>query len=133
MADLFISYSRTDKAFVQRLHAALEARGREAWVDSEGIPPSAEWLAEIQAAIDAAQAVVFVISPDSVASSVCAQELAYVAAGHKRLVPLLCADTEAHAVPDALARLNWFFCRPADDFPHALETLEKTLDTTSTG
>ena len=33
MAEAFISYSRVDKEFVRRLGAALEAGGRDAWVD----------------------------------------------------------------------------------------------------
>ena len=35
MADVFISYSRRDQAFVRRLHDALVAAGRETWVDWE--------------------------------------------------------------------------------------------------
>ncbi len=33
MTDVFISYSRKDKAFVQRLHQAIAAEGRDTWVD----------------------------------------------------------------------------------------------------
>ncbi len=42
MADVFISYSRKDKGFAARLHQALTGRQREAWVDLEDIPPTAE-------------------------------------------------------------------------------------------
>ena len=37
MAQAFISYSRKDKEFVQKLHEALAAQKREAWV--EKCPP----------------------------------------------------------------------------------------------
>ena len=37
-----------------RLVEELQARGLRAWVDLEDIPPSAEWMSEIQAAIEAA-------------------------------------------------------------------------------
>jgi len=47
VADVFISYSRRDKEFVARLHEALDSHGKQAWVDWEDIPPSAEWLREI--------------------------------------------------------------------------------------
>ena len=40
VADVFISYSRKDKEFVQRLDESLKCRGREAWVDWEGIQPT---------------------------------------------------------------------------------------------
>jgi hypothetical protein len=34
---LFISYSRRDAAFVERLRPALEADGNDVWVDTEDI------------------------------------------------------------------------------------------------
>jgi hypothetical protein len=37
MADVFISYSRRDSEFVTRLSAALQDRGKDVWVDTEGI------------------------------------------------------------------------------------------------
>jgi hypothetical protein len=64
VADIFISYSRKDSAFVRKLEEALTEGKRDAWVDWQDIPPTAEWLKEIDSAIDAAQAVVFVISVD---------------------------------------------------------------------
>jgi len=36
-AEVFISYSRKDREFVRRLEEALESRGRETWVDWQGI------------------------------------------------------------------------------------------------
>jgi len=38
MVDVFISYSRKDIEFAQRLHHELEARDREPWVDWQGYP-----------------------------------------------------------------------------------------------
>ncbi len=43
MADVFLSYSRRDRAFVEYLRAALEAAKRSVWVDLRDIPPSAAW------------------------------------------------------------------------------------------
>ncbi|KAB2902261.1 MAG: TIR domain-containing protein [Anaerolineae bacterium] len=37
MSDVFISYSRTDRAFVHKLFDALEAKGYDAWIDWEDI------------------------------------------------------------------------------------------------
>ena len=82
---LFISYSRRDAAFVRSLHEALTARGRSTWVDWEGIPPSADWMRQIEAAIDGADAVVCVLSPDFVASPVCGREVHPVQAAELRI------------------------------------------------
>ena len=43
MPDVFISYSRKDKAFVEKLVTALEAKKRDVWVDFEDIPFASEW------------------------------------------------------------------------------------------
>ena len=112
----FISYSRTDQEFVRRLHDALRRRGRDTWVDWQGILPTEEWMAKIRAAIDAAQAFVFVISPASIASTVCRQEIDHAVAQNKRLIPVIALDIEAAGAPESLSRLNWIFIRPSDDF-----------------
>ena len=72
---IFISYSRKDKLFVRKLNEAIDAADIDAWVDWEGIPLSSDWMAEITAAIEGGDAFVFVISPDSLKSQVCQDEL----------------------------------------------------------
>jgi adenylate cyclase len=67
MADVFVSYSRTDKARVAPLVAALEAQGWSVWWDPE-ITPGDEFDALIGAQLEAARAVVVVWSPASVDS-----------------------------------------------------------------
>jgi hypothetical protein len=129
MADVFISYSRQDRAFAQRLHQAMEAQGRDAYVDIEDIPAASRWRQEIAEAIEGADALVFVVSPDSAASEGCREELAHAAALHKRIIPLVCRETEPQAVPEALRELNWISCREQDDFEAAIATLIETLDT----
>ena len=129
MADVFISYSRKDKGFVRRLDEALKSRQREAWVDWEGIRPTEEFMQAIYRAIEAADMFVFVLTPDSVASVVCGREIAHAAAHNKRLVPLVRCDVDAARVPEALAKLDWIFCRDSDGFEQAVETLITALDT----
>ena len=88
MADVFISYSRRDLDFARRLSEGLEARGKDVWVDLNDILPSAPWMEEIKVAIAEADSVVAVVSPDSVASPVCQEELRHAVGLNKRLVPV---------------------------------------------
>jgi len=67
MADIFVSYSRTDKARVAPLVSALEAQGWSLWWDPE-ISPGDEFDALIGAELESARAVVVVWSPTSVDS-----------------------------------------------------------------
>jgi adenylate cyclase len=67
MADVFVSYARSDKGRVAPLVAAIEARGWSVWWDPE-ITPGQEFDDQIDAEIDKARAVLVVWSPLSVAS-----------------------------------------------------------------
>ena len=67
MADVFVSYARTDKALVAPLVAAIEAEGWSVWWDPE-IAPGQEFDDQITAELAAARAVVVVWTPTSVSS-----------------------------------------------------------------
>jgi tetratricopeptide (TPR) repeat protein len=129
MADVFISYSRKDKGFVRRLDEALKSRKREAWIDWEGIRPTEEFMQAIYAAIEAADTFIFVLTPDSITSAVCRREIAHAAEHNKRMVPIVQREVDTANVPEALAKLNWIFCRDGDDFEKAADTLIQALDT----
>jgi WD40 repeat protein len=127
--EVFISYSRKDKEFVRRLHEALSQRDREAWVDWEDIRPTEEFMQAIYGAIEGSDTFIFVLTPDSVASVVCGREIAHAAAHNKRMVPIVAREVNADTVPEAMAKLNWIFCRDGDDFEKATDTLISALDT----
>ncbi|MGH3815997.1 MAG: toll/interleukin-1 receptor domain-containing protein, partial [Pseudonocardiaceae bacterium] len=129
MADVFLSYAREDLLFVRRLTAALQARDRDVWVDLDDIIPSARWMEEIRSGITGADAVVFVLTPDSVVSEVCRVELDYAAEVSKRLVPIVAGETSAGSVPLALAELNWLSFLDDIDFEVAVDRLIEVLDT----
>src|SRR5574340_442542 len=67
MADVFVSYARTDKARVAPLVAALEAKGWSVWWDP-AISPGKEFDDEIDGELQAAKAVLVVWTPTSVVS-----------------------------------------------------------------
>ncbi len=67
MADVFVSYARSDKARVAPLVAAIEAKGWTVWWDPE-IAPGQEFDRQIAAELKIAAAVVVVWTPNSVES-----------------------------------------------------------------
>lgn len=132
MTDVFISYSRRDKDFVVRLHGALAAVQRNTWVDWEDIPATADWWKEVTGGIAQADAFVFVISPDSVRSEVCRNEIEYAISSGKRFVPLLyrTLDMDAQKIMHpAISTHNWIYFRDTDDFDAAFKLLINALDT----
>jgi len=125
--DVFISYSRDDEVFVRRLYDTLTEKERRAWVDWKGIPPTADWMAEVFAAVESADNFIVVLSQASLASEVCGREIQHAVKCRKRLVPLVWGDIDDNAVPDDLRRLNWIICRDDDDFPRASGSLLEAL------
>lgn len=132
---VFISYSRQDMAFVDRLQEALVERGVEASVDRNDIEKSEAWWARITQLITEADTIVFVLSPGSVDSKVCADEVAFAERLNKRFVPIVARELDGRVVPAALSGLNyvWFIANPAaearGDFDGALADLVRALET----
>jgi hypothetical protein len=104
---VFISYSRKDIDFVDKLEAALGARGYEVVVDREDIEKGEKWWARIKQLITQADAVVFVMSPDSVASRVAGEEVEHSLKFGKRLVPLVWKKVDQ--APPGLTERNYVF------------------------
>jgi hypothetical protein len=88
-AKVFISYSRKDMAFADRLEAALKARGFEPLIDRTDIYAFEDWWRRIESLLARADTVVFVISPEAVASEICNKEIEFAASLNKRLAPIV--------------------------------------------
>ena len=72
---------------------------------------------------------IFVISPDSIASRECGVELDQAIHHNKRLVPILHRDVNPNDSPPSIAQYNWIFFRESDDFDSAFQSLLKALST----
>jgi WD40 repeat protein len=129
VADVFVSYSRRDGAFISRLVAALNDRGKETWVDVQGIRDAEVFPAALRAAIEQSDGFLFVISPDSVASSYCEQEVEHARALNKRIVPLLLRPVADGAVPEPVRIRNWIPFAEERDFESGVARVLEALDT----
>ena len=128
-AKVFISYSRKDMAFADRLEAALKARGFEPLIDRTEIYAFEDWWKRIETLIGRADTVVFVLSPDAVASDVALKEVAHAASLNKRFAPIVCRRAEDGAVPEALRRLNFIFFDDPTRFEASADRLAEALQT----
>jgi WD40 repeat protein len=128
----FIAYAREDTPFVARLRDALASCGRDtAWdQDRATVPFSAPWRAEIREAIRGSEKFIFVISPDSLDSGPCADELETARELNKPLVPILRRPPGGTAeVPAVLGELTWIDFSDDDAFGDSLADLLTALDT----
>ncbi len=137
---VFISYSRKDIAFVRRLADELLAQGYEPDYDQathdpdnidSGISAEDEWWQRLQQMIAAADVMVFVISPNSAASKVCDEEIAYARGIGKRTIPVLLHAIDFNRAPPRLSALNAkidFKENDGEAFATALCQLRNALD-----
>jgi formylglycine-generating enzyme required for sulfatase activity len=126
---VFISYSRKDMAFADRLEAALKARGYEPLIDRNEVYAFEDWWQRIQALITQADTIIFVLSPESVASGVCRKEVEFAASLNKRFAPVVYQRVDDTAVPGALRRYNYVFCDDAAQFEARMGLLGEALET----
>lgn len=101
----FISYSRVDVARADELVAALRQQGLECLMD-KGLPGGEKWKAELETLIASADAVVFLVSPDSMQSPWCRWELALVARFSKRLVPVVVDPVPVETLPQEIGEIQ---------------------------
>jgi TIR domain/WD domain, G-beta repeat len=126
---VFISYSRADRDFAKDIVAALIERGFEVLIDVSGIEPSEKWWKRIKELITQADTVIFILSPDAIASKVCKEEVEFAGALNKRFVPIVCRPVSAADAPQELRELNWIFFDDPPLFGERVNQLAKTLET----
>ncbi len=127
---VFISYSRRDKVFVQKLNDALDNAGVQAWVDWEGIELASDWMQRITNAIQTHDAFIFVISPDSIRSKVCADELELGIKLNKKLIPILYREPQkGQSMHEKLSATNWVYMRKDDNFEETVPKLVESIQT----
>lgn len=115
---MFVSYSRHNKEFVDRLVADLEQSGFVLWRDTSDIPAGSSWDNQIQDALNGCTHVLLIITPESVASRNVSDEVSYAMDKGKTIIPLLVEDAE---MPLRVYRTQYIDFR--HDYRSALETL----------
>src|SRR5258708_4472657 len=126
---VFISYARKDITFAQQIVAALESRGLAPKIDTRDLPKLEDWRRELLGFIREADAVVFIVSPNSISSPVCSWEVGQVAHLNKRLAPIVLERVSDDRIPEAIAKINYLFFDPPNDFESQSDELARALQT----
>jgi hypothetical protein len=98
-------------------------------IDRTDIYAFEEWWKRIEALITEADTVVFVLSPDAVASEMALREVSFAASLNKRFAPILCRRVDDKDVPEALAKLNFVFFDDDKRFDASADQLAQALQT----
>jgi WD40 repeat protein len=107
----------------------LKERGKQVWVDVDGIRDTERFPEALRRAIESSDAFVFVISPDSVSSEFCEQEVAHAAGLNKRIVPLALRPVPDTELPEEIRFRNWIPVDGEDPFEAGVERVVSALET----
>jgi TIR domain len=115
--NVFIAYSRQDIDFADQLDDALQLVGFATGVDRHRIAAGEDWRARLGGLVRDADIIVFVLSPASATSEICAWEVDEAVRLNKRIVPVLCRPLDGERPPARLADLNYIFFYPEAKVP----------------
>src|SRR5262245_38468565 len=127
MSQIFISYSRMDREFVDVLIGQVENRGFDVWVDRKDIGGGKEWRAAISQAISECSFFMLVLSPNSVDSRKVTQEVSLADEQGRKIIPIRYQQCEIpHELNLQLAGLQWIdFVE--NSYEEAIEQLFRAL------
>lgn len=88
MADVFISYSKSDRSYALELAEELRTRGFSVWIDQTGIGGAKNWATEIVEAINSCSTLLCLISEHSIESNNVAKEIHLASEKQKTILPV---------------------------------------------
>ena len=124
--NVFLSYSQADKEWADSLRAGLAKAGLRVASSLEDIDPGMNWHMEAGKALEEAEAMVILLSPDSVESPYVRAEIEYALSSPRfrdRLISVLIEDTDD--VPWILRRQQ--FIRATKDVPATIRRIAAAL------
>lgn len=123
MSRLFISYSRIDESFARKLALSLSRMGADIWIDVDDIPAGVKWSTAIQQGLDNADAMLVIISPDSMQSPNVEDEWQYYLDQGKPVIPVLWRPAKIHFQLNRIQYIDFHNV----DFENALKKLHTEL------
>lgn len=126
--NIFISFSKNDIEFVDKLIEGLERDGRfELFIDPDLGTSADGWRARVGSLIENADTLAFVLSPESARSKSCLQELEYALEMSKRIVPILLQPIGGTELHPQMAAFNQVRFDSNRSFGEALRELLTSL------
>ena len=92
MNRVFVSYSRRNEAFAERLARDLSDAGLDVWIDLRQIHGGEFWQQEIFRGLQRADFIIVIVSPEALASEWVAREVEFGRQNSKRIFPIMIAD-----------------------------------------
>ena len=123
MTQVFLSYSDKEREFMEKIAKTLMRESFTVWTNKTDIQTGTDFQAAINRGIEEADNLVFLMSPSSLASEYCQQELTYALSLNKRIIPLLIQPLDLDQIPQELRNIQFI------DFTDKEEEGKESADT----
>ncbi len=118
LTDVFMCYDEAHRPEMQRVRMALMKHGITTWTDQNDIKKGEEFEQAIYRGLEKTDNLLFFITPKSVQSKYCLQELDYITKLNKRIITLQIEATPDTAIPKAIQKVQYI------DFTDNIDTKE---------
>jgi TIR domain/CHASE2 domain len=106
MTQVFLSYAQDNSATKETIRQQLLKEGFTVWTNITDIHSGINFKTAIAQGIEETDNFVFLLSPESICSAFCLQELDWALDLNKRVIPILIAPVDWQAVPDYLRAMQ---------------------------
>ncbi|NJK28276.1 MAG: toll/interleukin-1 receptor domain-containing protein [Coleofasciculaceae cyanobacterium SM2_3_26] len=107
MTQVFLSYAREDKDVMEKVRRSLQREGITVWTNTTDIQTGQDFQQAIRRGIEEADNLVYLLSPESLQSKYCQEELEYALSLNKRVIPIRAKQIAAAELPDILRNLHF--------------------------
>ncbi|MFE7598731.1 toll/interleukin-1 receptor domain-containing protein [Streptomyces sp. NPDC057494] len=114
---VFLSYSRKNSMLAHKVRDGLEGKLRDIWVDWEAIEPSERWRQAIDEGIRTSDAMIVLLSNDSLRSPYCRDECMRAIDLRKRILPVVIDPSLNTGLTATMNEHGWERLREYQSFP----------------
>src|SRR5664279_590873 len=126
MTKIFISHSNKDSEFAMQLANSLTEVGIDVWSMEADIRVGKKWSAAVQEGLDTCEAMILVLSPDSMASNNVEDEWQYYLDKRKRVFPVRWKPADLHFQLSRLQYVDFYEKEFARAFNHLCIELKRS-------
>lgn len=130
---VYLSYAIKDRLWAEKIASVLKKDGMEVWNANTEILPGDNWAEKVSAALEDSDAMVALISPESMQSGWVRREIEYALGKesyNQRLIPVLLAPEESFpegSIPWILMRMKMIHLGKPEQSEEAILQIAQTL------
>lgn len=119
---LYISYSNKDKELVHKLVEDIKDKGLEVWYDENLVEPGNEYQSKLTEGLQNADAVLVLITPNSISSSYVMNEMGLARGKEKLILPVIYGDV---SIPEFIRDIKVIFWK--DNYSEVIQRIVKAV------